>query len=315
MFKSFTNYVEERKKSSETGLVGKPKVKLVADYDGPDAKKPPKGSSETPYKTPVGDDDPNKGKNKDGMATLGDKKLVYEPDTKPGSSKLTTSGKELPSPWAKNGTKALKESKEIKNNLVQYMRKLTEDTSLPTVTAFESGNFRPNPNEAIRYVVALSNKSPKVLENFIYDAKRTGILGNLLETILDHPEAYMYLGQLLSDEKGTTRSKNLARALHQLEQVGPQMGMNNDDDMGNDFHDEGDGEEDEENMDDMDGEEDDDMEEHPEEGDFEDEEGDDEGDEEEDWDDDDEGEDSGYHAPMPPSGKQNMMNAMQQMNR
>ena len=75
-------------------LVEKPKTSTVADYDGPNESKPPKSITSgkgwkalhaeptgepDPYKTPVGSK-PG-GKSETGFGELGDKSLIYKPDT------------------------------------------------------------------------------------------------------------------------------------------------------------------------------------------------------------------------------------------
>jgi hypothetical protein len=77
MFKSFKNFVEEK------SLVGDPKTKLIADYDGDNENAPPtegKKKAGSPYKPANNPKDPNK-KLEKGLADTGDSKLVYNPQT------------------------------------------------------------------------------------------------------------------------------------------------------------------------------------------------------------------------------------------
>jgi hypothetical protein len=236
MFKKFTNYIEERKEGvdAKSGLVGSPKVKLVADYDGPDPHNPTKGQGQgdlAPYKSANGNAAAQKAE-KGGFADLGDSKLKYEPDMKDGNSKLTALGKELGGDWPKGGK--LSKTEQFLNKtsdlsaseFAKYMAKQSRDTfdNLPTVSIDESGH--PHPSEAIHYIAALSTKNKKFIENLIFDMKRAGSLGRLLEAALEHPEAYKELTRLFGDEKGEKRARNLARAMA-LEAVGPPMGLGN----------------------------------------------------------------------------------------
>ncbi|RDJ35304.1 MAG: hypothetical protein DWQ19_10850 [Crenarchaeota archaeon] len=253
MFKKFTNYVEERKDGvNATGLAGNPKVKLVADYEGPDPKKPTKGEGQ-------GDLNPYKAANKNasakkaetgGFADMGDKNLEYTPDTKGGNSKLTSLGTEIKDEWPKGLPKTEQFFNKTKNmstkEFAEFMVKecgtieLTED--LPMVNATKPGAFHPHPSEAIRYVAALSKKSPKVVEQLMHELKRANILGEVFKAALEYPEAYSELTNLFEEENedGERRSRRFARALK--EAVGPPMGLKMEP------------EEDEESPEDMDGE-------------------------------------------------------------
>lgn len=230
MFKSFKKYVENR----EEGLVGKPKEKLVADYIGPNENKPPKspgGGSTVPYKAANGNEDPNKNKDMDGLGTLGGKELVYTPDMKPGNSKLTSLGKEIPSPWATNGTKTeqflSKTKKMTPNKFVEFMLKDKKATEVPSLST-PYGEFKPNPNQIINYLLTIGRNDTKIIENFVYAAKRCGLLNNILEFALDHNETYEVLGELFTGNDGEARSNHLARILQRLEQVAPPQGLTHD---------------------------------------------------------------------------------------
>jgi len=318
MFKSFSDYVEDRK--SEGGLVGQPKVKVVADYDGPTASSPPKSkgaSSAAPYKTPVGNIDPNKKSDKSGFADLGDKKLVYVPDCK--------SGKPTEKDWPTKTEQFMNDTKNMSSRefaaymLSEHCSLCNEDDSLPMVSG-ANGPFHPHPSEAVRYVVALSKNNPRIVDHLIHDAKRTGVLNKLIEAILEHPESYEHLSHLLGDERGEARSNQLARALNKVaEHVGPPQGLSDDDDMGDDEHDSEDhddmGDDDEHGSDDHDDDmgdmgDDEDHDDHEDEDDLEGSDMDDEEDEDDDQDqphpDDGEEQDAMPHH----SGKANLFNAM-----
>jgi hypothetical protein len=85
---------------------------------------------------------------------------------------------------------------------------------LPTVTAYTSGKFHPHPPEAIRYVVVLANKNERIMESLIHELKRSGGLHSFLEGVMEHPESYGSLADLIGhDEHGPTRAKKLTRSM------------------------------------------------------------------------------------------------------
>lgn len=246
MLKSFKNYIENRQKgpgakneyiNGNGKLVEKPKVKLVADYDGPDDKAPPKSDggkgTPAPYKPANAAEKGKKGES--GFADQGDSKLVYNPDLKGGDSKMTALGKELGSDWPKTKTESFIE-KTRKMNSITFAQHILDECNcgnwenLPTVTAFESGAFHPHPVEAIRYVAALASRNDKLLSNLVFEMKRTGDLTRLLGTLLEHPEAYASLTQLFEGDAGSKRAKFFVRALNAQvdEAVGPPLGLNGD---------------------------------------------------------------------------------------
>ena len=221
MFKKFTNYIEERKEGVDpkSGLAGSPKVKLVADYDGPDPKNPTKGKGQgdlSPYKSANGNA-PAKAAEKGGFADLGDGKLKYEPDMKDGNSKLTALGKELGGDWPKNKMPKTEQflNKTSKMSAGQFAKYMMKEAQCD--------------NEAIRYIVALANQNPRVLEHLAHEMKRANILGKMLKATLDVPESYQELTILFGDNEGERRANKFARAM--AEMVGPSMGItdNNDD--------------------------------------------------------------------------------------
>lgn len=321
MLKSFSNYIEERNQANNgPALVGTPKVKLVADYDGPSSTKPPK--SEVPYKTATGNIDPNKGSDKTGFANLGNKDLVYEPDCKGGNSKMTSLGKEIGNDWPSKTESFLQKTKNMSaSEFAQHILselKTESIENLPTITANKAGRFHPDPSESIRYVVALIKNNSKLLEHFVYDVKRAGILDGLIETVFEHGESYKHLSALLESTQGAEKARSLARAI--FEHVGPPQGLDNMDDEHNDEDENRDEEDEEQPHDDSDIEnsdmdDDDDMEDDNQDSEFDDEESEDDSDDEEmgpPEEDDDQRQDLGMlgfspkKKPMPG----NMMNAM-----
>jgi hypothetical protein len=233
MFKSFQDYVEDRKVDgveAKDGLVGSAKVKLVADYDGPDPKKPTKGegqSDPTPYKAANGSAKAKKAEG-GGFADLGDKGLKYDPKTEGGSTEIKG---DWPKPAAglPKTEQFFRKTKNMSDTqFAEYMLKssgsLKISKNLPMVNADGPGPFHPHPSEAVRYVAALGSQNPKIVEQLIHELKRMNVLGEMFRAALEHSESYLELCQLLEDDTyGEKRSRNFARALKEV--VGPPMGL------------------------------------------------------------------------------------------
>ena len=138
-------------------------------------KSPP--GSDKPYRAPGQGTGSNKGET--GFADIGDKRLVYTPDTKTGDSPHVPGGKSAGG-W-ENKTKTEQFIDQTKNmtfsEFTQHMLKeggFEPDDDLPTVTSYSTGKFHPYPPEAIKYVVVLADKNDRVLENLIHGMKDRG---------------------------------------------------------------------------------------------------------------------------------------------
>jgi len=239
MFKSFSNYISERRKGpsvkqeyldDQGKLVEKPKVRVVADYDGPDPKSPPKSKGAedgAPYR-PANAAEKAKKPESGGFADLGDKKLVYDPKTEGGSSKMTVLGTEIGSDWPKTKTENfLHATKNMSSS--QFAKYMLEScacdmSNVPTVSYGLNGKHHPHPSEAVRYVTAITGQNIKLMESLVFEMKAQGNLSMLLAVMLEHRDTYNALTNLLEDEEfGPTRAKHFARALS--EAVGPPMGF------------------------------------------------------------------------------------------
>jgi len=234
-FPKFYEYLDQKGK-----LVEKPKEEDVPDYHGATDASPPnpvtKGKkwdaeyaaplkdSQKPYKAPGKDMTAQQSMGKDnegGLLSQGDKRLVYNPSLKGGTSKNINGGKEVHG-WDKK-TKTEQFIDKTKNMSFQeftaYIKKLNrldEDVSdIPMVTAYAPGNFHPHPVEAIQYIVALAAKNDRILEQLIHVMKKEGVLDKLIKTVMEHPEAADALTGLLGDEQhGPRLSRSLARSMH-----------------------------------------------------------------------------------------------------
>jgi hypothetical protein len=213
-FKTWKEYLDGMGK-----VVENPPTEEVPDYKGPDPKSPEKAvtkgknwdakaaKSDAPAPYRASGKDPGQQKGEKGFADEGDKNLVYKPDTTVKKKSKTEQFLDK----TKNMTLA-----EFTQHMIEECGcgAMKEDDDLPTVTAYTSGKFHPHPPEAIRYVVVLANKNDRILESLIHELKRTGGLTGFMEALMDHPESYNSLCDLLShDEHGPTRAKKLVRTM------------------------------------------------------------------------------------------------------
>jgi hypothetical protein len=281
--KSFQDYKKNRQISeAEMEVVKNPKVKLVADYDGPTATAPDQGKSSVSY-APA-----NKGES--GFADLGAKDLVYNPVTKGGDSKTTALGTTIKNKEAlgENTKRAFKAeawfNKTKKMSHQDFIKECCSNidtSSLPKISVNEDGQVFPS--EVIRYVTILAESNPKTLTNLVHEMKREGHLTRLIEAILEHSESYEAISNVLSESK--TKCRMLASYMYD-EAVGPPLGMHNGDDFSSKLKGQDDDDHDD-NDDDDQSPHDDDDEPHDEFGDDSDNDDDDDSDDDNDFDDDD----------------------------
>ena len=189
-------------------LVEKPSPSM--DYRGPDPASPQKaGKMEVgnpvdkpaPYKAPGSG---RAGKAESGLGDQGAAALVYEP-------KVDTTKTEIVPSWPKgkdekaykvNGMEKQPQVKEYKTerfiektkgmNLAEFAEfmikecgcgNVVENDSLPGITAYSTGKIYPHPEEVIRYIAALSQQRPALLEHLVYELKKIGTFPALLEAV------------------------------------------------------------------------------------------------------------------------------------
>lgn len=230
-FKSWKEYIDERGK-----LVDKPPVKTVPDFDGKIQTAPeksiksgkgwkidgPKPEQPKPYsvKNTQNAPAPEKG----GFAEKGDKDLIYKPKLE----------KKLKSEEFIEKTQNMS-LQEYANYIVEQCKcESMDDDDMPTVTAYAAGRFHPHPPEAVKYVAHLSGKNDRIKDALIHEFKRNGGLKGLVEALMDHPETYDILVDILEhDEHGPKKSDAFVSAMsskhtdfmNQFESVGPSVGL------------------------------------------------------------------------------------------
>ena len=144
---------------------------------------------------------------------MGDKNLRYEPNTEYKQEVVKSS-------WAKtenflNKTKGMSLSEFTKYMLDECGCGAVQDDELPYVTAYTTGKFQPHPPEAVKYVVVLANKNNNILDNMVREMKASGMLGKLMKTLLENPEAYDELTSLFGDsQEGPSRCKLFAKSMN-----------------------------------------------------------------------------------------------------
>jgi hypothetical protein len=206
------NKIKKEYVNDQGKLIEKPEVKKIADYDGPNPKSPPEKNAAS-YK-PANDNtkSPTVDVEKNGLGEMGDQKLKYEPNTEYKQEIVKAS-------WAKtenflNKTKGMSLSEFTKYMLDECGCGAVQDEELPYVTAYTTGKFQPHPPEAVKYVVVLANKNNNILDNMIREMKSTGMLGKLMQALMENPEAYDELTNLLGDsQQGPSRCKLLAKSM------------------------------------------------------------------------------------------------------
>lgn len=259
--RSIKEYLDEK------GKLAAPKVTKVADYTGPDPKAPeaPKtkgknwdsgtsAGTPSPYRTPISNN--SKSSSEEGFADKGSKDLVYEPDTETSKDSGYLPGGKVVDVKSKTESFINKTKNMSMKEFTEYMVEECgcagmggEDSDLPMVNAYSSGKFHPYPPEAIKYVVVLADKNEKIMENLVHEMKRSGGLGKIIKSLMEHPEAYDEMTSLFEDgEEGHKRAKKMAGSMADkysrfldeqnglYETVSPPVGIEDDseDEEGND---------------------------------------------------------------------------------
>lgn len=242
--KTFQEYLDARNKLQNTG-----KEQQIADYIGPKASAPGKEKKHKhagghgqqgkpkPYAGTTTAKDPNKGKNTDGFASKGDKKLEYQPHKGNKSTKKAgvPGGKEVAS-WPRTKTQEwLNSTKEM--SLKEFTKHLNEC------------DCKGASSDSIREAVILA-KNDSAMVGLVREMKRQNNFNKFIIEAFKHEEAFAVLARLMENEQ---YAKKLVRAMNEI--VAPPMSDDmddeeNPDEMGHDDDMEG-----EENPDDMGGDE------------------------------------------------------------
>ena len=126
-------------------------------------------------------------------------RILYKPDDKAGNSPNMPGGTTVADLESKTKTEHfIDQTKDMSfSEFTNHMLKaggFEEEASLPS-----------SPPEAISYVAKLSKGNDRVLENLVYKLKEQGLIGKLLETLMDHKESFSAMNELFGDEENGYR--------------------------------------------------------------------------------------------------------------
>lgn len=132
-----------------------------------------------------------KNRKEDGFGKLGDKNLIFEPNTiEEDEDYFSFPGETTSSVWTmdkfidQTKNMPIKEFIEcIKNEFV-----VKEMSGIPRVYAYQEGNILPDPIQTVKYLAFLANANKKILESFVLEMKRNGSIDKLFESTLQHME-------------------------------------------------------------------------------------------------------------------------------
>lgn len=79
-----------------------------------------------------------------------------------------------------------------------------EKKKAPFVVAYSAGSYHPDPIQAIKYIVYLTNENENILKALMHEARKTGCLQKYTDYLTRFPETYRSLGQKYQGEDGVT---------------------------------------------------------------------------------------------------------------
>lgn len=229
---SFSEYAAKAEKQP------KPKVKVVADYDGPSPDSPPKGHTPkssggkgqegkvNPYKGGKDAKDPNKGHSSDGLAHKGDKKLSHMP--------AATHSEKVPHKVL--GSYPLKASEWVEKtkdlSLAEFTRKI-RDQRMAGLDGSSSKAY-----SAIKEALNVCKTNDSYITDVVLEMKRQELFETFLSIMVQQPESFAIVADLM--ENNDNFARKLMSALNEM--VAPPVGdVGNEDDE--DMHHHGDEEE------------------------------------------------------------------------
>ena len=216
--KTFQEYLDHKNKLQNTG-----KVQRVADYNGPSASKPGKekkhkdagGKGQTgepkPYAGGTNAKDPNKGKNTDGFAGKGDKKLEY----KPGKGELGKGAAGVPGGSAVKGWPKVKTQEWIDRTkgltLAEFTKQIQKTT---TKGVLEECACQGGVLESVKTTADLAKVNKSVVSALVREMKRNKTFGKLVAEMLQHRETYGVIARFMENDERYAR--RLVRAMNEI---------------------------------------------------------------------------------------------------
>jgi len=77
-----------------------------------------------------------------------------------------------------------------------------EKKKAPFVVAYASGAYHPDPIQAIKYIVYLTNENENILKALMHEARKTGCLQKYTDYLTKFPETYRSLGSRFQGDEG-----------------------------------------------------------------------------------------------------------------
>ena len=77
-----------------------------------------------------------------------------------------------------------------------------ESKKAPFVVAYSSGSFHPDPIQAIKYIVYLTNENENILKALMHEARKMGCLEKYTDYLTKFPEVYRSLGKRYGSDDG-----------------------------------------------------------------------------------------------------------------
>lgn len=203
-------------------------VKTIADFEGEVDSKPPKEKKHKdaggkgqdgeikPYHAGGVAKDPNKGKNTDGFAEKGDKKLKYEPNT--DVPKKVGEGGKKTATWPK--TESQEWLEKTRGMSLAEFTKTVRDEALNGLDKCDC----KDPVTAVKEAVNVCKCNERYISALVREMKRNGLFGKFFTESLVHPEAFSVLAGLM--EQDESYSRRLVRAMNEM--VAPPMGEEED---------------------------------------------------------------------------------------
>jgi hypothetical protein len=164
------------------------KIQEYLDNKGKTIEKPKELLSDKVPPAPTHPDkDKTSGKNYGFSAALNNKKLPYVAKTIKIPKTKVDDEKGLGS----MGTPDVDFDKSIKN-IVDFSEIKEhcgcEDKKAPFVVAYSSGAYHPDPIQAIKYIVYLTNENDNILKALMKEAQRRGCLHKYMQYLSQHPD-------------------------------------------------------------------------------------------------------------------------------
>lgn len=75
-----------------------------------------------------------------------------------------------------------------------------EKKKAPFVVAYSSGAYHPDPIQAIKYIVYLTNENDNILKALMHEARKTGCLKKYTDYLIKAPELYQSLQDRISND-------------------------------------------------------------------------------------------------------------------